>query len=446
MDFRDTRMSRDIPELCRPRTSKMRQGKNVLGLSARRSGALAATLAVFLAALEVFLDWSTPIEINVSIVYSLPLVLAATARSRRLLWALALFLVVTIFAVYSAQTPPGIFSLREHFFINRELSAITLLLMAGLLHARTLAVDAVYEQRRLLNEQNVQLEKANRELSRREEEITRQNEDLDRRRREAEEGSDRKTRFLASASHDIRSPVNAICLMAEVIRRSSDDPALAAQIPSLAQRLQANARSLADLVSHVLDASSFGSGRVSLHERKFSLNALLGEECARLLPLAEAKGLHLAAELPEPAIWLRADKVTLARIFGNLLSNAIKFTETGGVTVTAELLTERRVLIRVHDTGIGIAPENLAFIFDEFAQTSDRGRDPTRGWGLGLAICRRLVDGIGGTITVESHPNHGSVFSVHLPASCVVDRPQGSRAEPPAEKNEPSPDQTRASH
>ena len=142
------RMSRDVPELRRPRTSNMRQGRSVLSSLSSRSGTLAGMLAVFLAALEVFLDWSTPIEVNVSIVYSLPLVLAATARSRRLLWTLALFLVVTIFAVYSAQTPPGIFSLREHFFINRELSAMTLLLMAGLLHARTLAVDALHEQRR----------------------------------------------------------------------------------------------------------------------------------------------------------------------------------------------------------------------------------------------------------------------------------------------------------
>ena len=424
----------------------MRQGRSVLGSLSCRSGVLAGMLAVFLAALEVFFDWTTPIDVNVSIVYGLPLVLAATARSRWLLWSLALFLVLTIFAVYSAQTPPGIFSMRERFFIDRELSAITLLLMAGLLHARTLAVDALHEQRRLLNEQNVQLEKVNRELSRREAEITRQNEELDRRRREAEEGSDRKSRLLASASHDIRSPVSAICLMTEVIRRSSDDPALAAQIPGLAQRLQANARSLADLVSDVLDASSFDSGRVSFHERKLSLNALLVEECDRLLPLAEAKGLHLAAELPEPAIWLRADKVTLARIFGNLLGNAIKFTETGGVAVTAELMTEQAVLIRVRDTGIGIAPENLARIFDEYAQMNNPGRDRTRGWGLGLAICRRLVEGIGGKITVESHLNHGSVFSVHLPASCVVDRPQGPRAEPPAGNNGPRSVETGASH
>jgi signal transduction histidine kinase len=387
-------------------------------------GALAGVLAVSLAALEVFFDWTTPIEVNVSIVYGLPLVLAATARSRRLLWSLALFLVLTIFAVYGAQTQPGIFSLREPFFINRELSAMSLLLMAGLLHARTLAVDALHEQRRLLNEQNVQLEKINRELSRREAEITRQNEDLDRRRLEAEEGSDRKTRLLASASHDIRSPVSAICLTAEVIQRSFDDPALAAQIPLLAHRLQANARSLADLVSDVLDASSFRSGRLSLHQRRLSLNALLAGECDRLLPLAEAKGLHLAAELPERAIWLRADKVALARIFGNLLGNAIKFTETGSVTVTAELIPEQAVVIRVRDTGIGIAPENLSRIFDEYAQMSNPGRDRTRGWGLGLAICRRLVDGIGGNITVESQVNHGSVFSVHLPASCVMDRPQ----------------------
>jgi len=386
-------------------------------------GFAAGVLAVLLAVVEAVFDWTTPIEINVSIVYGVPLVLAAMARSRLLLWGLALFLGLTIFAVYYAQTPPDLFSLRERSFLDRGLSATTLLIMACLLHARIVAINAIHEQRRLLNDKNVELEAVNRALRQREEEIARQNTDLDRRRREAEEGSDRKTRLLASVSHDIRTPVNAIGLMAEVILRSSDDPALAAQVPGLAQRLQASARALAGLVSDVLDASSFGSGRIRLRSKEFSLNELLAASCDRLLPLAETKGLRLVAELPEPAICLRTDAVSLSRILDNLLGNAIKFTENGSVTVTAEQTGQQAVLIHVHDTGIGIAPEGVAVLFDEVAQMSNPERDRSKGWGLGLAICRRLVAAIGGTITVKSHLNHGSVFSVHLPASWVGDRP-----------------------
>jgi len=386
-------------------------------------GFAVGVLAVLLAGVEVFFDWTTPIEINVSIVYGLPLVLAAMARSRRLLWGLTLFLGFTIFAVYYAQTPPDIFSMRERSFVDRELSAITLLVMAGLLHARIVAIDAIHEQRRLLKAKNVELEAANRALTQREEKIARQNTDLDRRRREAEEGSDRKTRLLAAVSHDIRTPVSAISVMAEVIRRSSDDPALAAQVPGLAQRLQANARALAGLVSDVLDASSFGSGRVSLRSMEFSLNELLAEGCDRLRSLAETKGLRLVVELPEPAIWLRTDTVSLGRILSNLLSNAIKFTEHGSVTVSTEQTGQQVVLIHVRDTGAGIAPECLPLLFDEVVQMSNPERDRSKGWGLGLAICRRLAAAIGGNVTVKSHLNHGSVFSVHLPAACVVDRP-----------------------
>src|SRR5262249_10511910 len=104
----------------------------------------------------------------------------------------------------------------------------------------------------------------------------------------------------------------------------------------------------------------------------------------------------------------------------NLVGNALKFTEQGSVKVSATVDAARRVILRVSDTGIGIAPENQARIFDEFAQVHNPARDRTRGTGLGLAICKRLVDVMGGTLTVESSVNQGSTFTVTLPASCVV--------------------------
>jgi signal transduction histidine kinase/ActR/RegA family two-component response regulator len=261
--------------------------------------------------------------------------------------------------------------------------------------------------------------------------------ELELRRREAEETSVRKTRFLAAVSHDIRTPVNAINLMAEVIRRYAGNPAVAAQIPEMAQKLQANALALVELVSDVLDVARFDSGKVELVENEFALGELLAEECRQLAPLAQDKGLALALEPVERPVWLRADRVKLARVVGNLVGNAIKFTDRGEVRVSVAVApeVERRVLIRVSDTGVGIPAEGAARIFDEFAQLHNPERDRTKGTGLGLAICKRLIEVMGGSISVESAPGRGSTFTVALPAACVLLRigtGQAPAAAPPA--------------
>ncbi len=259
--------------------------------------------------------------------------------------------------------------------------------------------------------------------------------ELEVRRREAEEASVRKTRFLAAVSHDIRTPVNAINLMAEVIRRLAANPALAGQIPEMAQKLQANALSLVDLVSDVLDVTRFDSGKVELQESDFVLSDLINEECQQLLPLAQDKALQLLLRPPDRPIWLHTDRVKLGRILGNLIGNAIKFTQTGSVEVSATLAPDRRLILRVTDTGVGIAPEHLPHIFDEFAQLRNPERDRNKGTGLGLAICKRLIEVMGGTLTVDSSAGKGSIFTVTLPPSSVVLRLDTGLAAPaPAPK------------
>ena len=398
----------------------------LLKLLQHRPVPLAGRLAVLVALLEVFFDYGTWVDLNVSIVYSLPLVLAAAARNRRLLWVLALALLVATFSVYFLQIAPGRFLFSEPLFVDRVLAAITILLTAVLLDIWTRVIDMLDEQGRALAEQNQRLESVNLELARHKEEILRQNELLERRRHEAEEASGRKTRLLASASHDIRAPVNAINLMAEVIRRYAESPLLVGEVAGMAQRLQVNAVFLSGLLAEVLDIASFDSGRVEVRDNEFSLNELLAEACHRAWPMAEGKALRLITELPEPPLRLRTDKVKLGRIVNNLLGNAIKFTEQGSVTVSAERQPQHGALIRVRDTGIGIAPENLQDIFAEFAQVRGSARGAERGWGLGLAICQRLATLIGGSIAVESALGRGTVFTVSLPASSVVegrDRP-----------------------
>ena len=240
--------------------------------------------------------------------------------------------------------------------------------------------------------------------------------ELETRRREAEEANVRKTRFLAAASHDIRTPANAISLLAELLKRTADSPTMAAEIPQLAEELRNSANALVNLVSNVLDVTRFDTDKLELHETEFSLPQLLDEESRQVLPLAQAKKLILDVEHAEPHVWIRADRIKLGRVIGNLLGNAIKFTDAGGVRVKTS--RDGDICIAVSDTGIGISPENQSRIFDEFWQLSDPGR--SKGSGLGLAISKRLVEAMGGTITVQSTVGKGSTFTITLSPSCIV--------------------------
>jgi len=407
---------------------------NSSALDKQRRAALVASLAILLAAVEISIDWGTWVELNFSIVYGLPLVLAALARSRQLLWSLMFLLVAMTFAVYAAQIHVGQFTIREPLFINRVLAALTLVIITGILHVRLRAIERLAAQDEALTQTNQRLERANRELVLHEAQILRQNEELELRRREAEATSERKTRFMASLSHDIRTPINAINLMAEVMCRTAENPTFAAELPDIARRLKANALSLADLLTDVLDIARFDSGRVDIQATAVSLNELLNEHCQALLPLAQAKRLTLTLEI-ESLICLYIDRVKLSRVVSNLLSNAIKYTEAGGVTVRAGISPDHAVLIEIQDTGIGIPNHCLDAVFDEYAQLSNPERDPNKGWGLGLPICKRLVNLLGGAISVTSQLNAGSVFTIRLGSDCLRDAPSQRREQPAASQS-----------
>jgi signal transduction histidine kinase len=246
--------------------------------------------------------------------------------------------------------------------------------------------------------------------------------ELDTRRREAEEASVRKTRFLAAVSHDIRTPANAISLLAELIRRTASNPAMAGDVPELAQELQTSALSLVSLLSDVLDIARFDSDKVDLHESEFPLATLLMDEQKQLLPLAREKGLLLQFNAPAETLIVRTDRIKLSRVLGNLVGNAIKFTEAGSVSVDAHLNGSGTIRLEVTDTGIGIPPEHLTHIFDEFFQLRNPERDRAKGSGLGLTICRRLVDAMGGKIEVRSIVGQGTTFTVTLPAFATMPR------------------------
>lgn len=241
--------------------------------------------------------------------------------------------------------------------------------------------------------------------------------ELDSRRRVAEEASVRKSRFLAQVSHDIRNPVNTISLLAELLYRTASQPAAAGEVATIAQDIRKNTISLIDLVSDVLDLTRFDTGRIDLEETDFSLTEMLLEECRGYREMAAEKKLAFECNLPVGPVHVRTDRVKLSRVLGNLLSNALKFTHEGKVRVEMAAVDTNgqpgHVQIRICDTGPGIPEEFQDRIFDEFFQL--RGNSNNRGAGLGLAICKRLVDAMGGTLSVQSAVGHGSTFSLSLP-------------------------------
>lgn len=263
--------------------------------------------------------------------------------------------------------------------------------------------------------------------------------ELELKRREAEEASIQKTRFMAAVSHDVRTPANAISLMADLIQQTAADPATMQQVPKLVSDLRGSARALVELVSDVLDLARLDTGRLDLEPSEFCLNSLVETEVRQHQPVAQGKGLKLETILPEQPVWVRTDKMKLARVLSNLVGNAIKFTDVGHVQVRVGTRADGVVEVVVADTGVGIAPEHLTRIFDEFHQLRNPERDRSKGTGLGLAICRRLVDGLGCSIAVESTLGRGTSFSVRLPAELRVEggdaRPDDAsaqRAKPPA--------------
>jgi PAS domain S-box-containing protein len=247
--------------------------------------------------------------------------------------------------------------------------------------------------------------------------------EIELRRREAEEANLRKTQFLAAVSHDVRTPANAIGLLADLLRRTAADPARAGEILEITQELHASAVLLVSLLNDVLDIARFDSGGMEIRLSEFSLGEMMEKERGLLIPLAREKTLAYQWVLPPEEIWLRTDRLKLSRVLGNLVGNALKFTDRGEVRVEAVRTAAGGADIRVIDTGIGIPAEHQRHIFDEFFQLRNPERDHNKGSGLGLSICKRLADAMGASLSVQSAAGQGSVFTVSLPPSAVIERP-----------------------
>ena len=232
---------------------------------------------------------------------------------------------------------------------------------------------------------------------------------------ELRSASEVKSQFLASMSHELRTPLNSIIGFTEVLLESRREPLSERQRTAL-EKVHGSGRHLLGLINDVLDLSKIEAGRMDIRPERFALPALVAECLAAIEPQAQARGLALSAEGVDAAPVLFQDRSKLKQVLVNLLSNAVKFTDHGRVTVRIEPRGDTRLAIAVADTGRGIRAEDRTLIFEAFRQVrSESGANGGGGTGLGLAITRRLTELLGGTITLESEPGRGSVFTVVVP-------------------------------
>jgi signal transduction histidine kinase len=245
-----------------------------------------------------------------------------------------------------------------------------------------------------------------------EEELRRKNYQLEQQNLAIQEANRLKTEFVSMVSHELRTPLTSIQGYAELLR---EDQCITEEQHETLTIIKKNSDRLLGLVNDLLDLSRMEAGKLDLHRASLDLTRLIPEVVGSLRPLIDAKQQRLKLDLGEalPAVWADQDRVT--QILTNLISNAHKYTRAEGSITVAARRDDGLVRVDVSDTGIGLSPEDQAQLFTKFFRAHERSPQAGGGTGLGLVICRLLVELHGGRITVDSAPGQGSTFSFSLP-------------------------------
>ncbi len=239
-------------------------------------------------------------------------------------------------------------------------------------------------------------------------------------RHRAEEANRLKDEFLSTVSHELRTPLNAILGWTWILLDGRLDEEGSRRAVKTIER---NAHAQGQIIDDLLDVSRIVTGKLQLKIAEVSLAAIVEAAVEGVRPAAQAKDIGLATRI-SPLPELRGDPARLQQVVWNLLSNAVKFTQQGGHVEVSVGTEEGQACVRVHDSGIGLAPELLPYVFDRFWQADSSPSRSYGGLGLGLSIVRHLVELHGGTVHAESEgEGRGAVFTVRLPLSSPISIP-----------------------
>ncbi|MBC3483453.1 ATP-binding protein [Pseudomonas sp. SWRI77] len=235
--------------------------------------------------------------------------------------------------------------------------------------------------------------------------------ELDTQAEQLRQASDLKSRFLSYMSHEFRTPLGSILSITSLLADEVDGPL------SKEQQLQVAfvsiaTRELSDMVDDLLDLAKIEAGRITISPAWFDMLDLFAALRGMFRPIVDTASVDLIFEEPEGVPQIYTDDKKLAQILRNFIANALKFTTRGEVRVSAQLLGNDQIRFAVTDTGIGIAPELLGGLFEDFAQIDSPLQKRLRGTGLGLSLCKRFAALLGGEVGVESVPGAGSTFFV----------------------------------
>ncbi|NUT77135.1 histidine kinase [Pseudomonas sp. C1C7] len=244
--------------------------------------------------------------------------------------------------------------------------------------------------------------------------------ELDIQAEQLRQASDLKSRFLSYMSHEFRTPLGSILSIASLLSDELDGP-LSPEQHKQVTFVSNSARELSDMVDDLLDLAKIEAGRITISPAWFDMFDLFAALRGMFRPIVDASAVDLIFEEPVGLPRLYTDDKKLAQILRNFISNSLKFTTRGEVRVSAQLEDGDKVRFAVSDTGIGIAPELHGALFEDFSQVDSPLQKRLRGTGLGLSLCKRFAQLLGGDVGVQSSPGNGSTFFVIIPLAIAME-------------------------
>ncbi|WP_446402970.1 ATP-binding response regulator [Coleofasciculus sp. C1-SOL-03] len=272
----------------------------------------------------------------------------------------------------------------------------------------------IYQAERQVELAHQQLRQTNEQLIRQNQELAQQRQQIQHQNLQLKELSKLKSQFLATTSHELRTPMNVIIGFAQMLLLQRHGSLTPSQV-KMVQCILKNGKHLLSLLSEVLDFAQIEAGSLELKAEEFNVDQVVNSTVNNIRPLALQKGLDLSVtiQLKNPSVI--NDRSRLHKVLEHLLMNAVKFTKSGSIWVNVYEIELQRLVIEVEDTGIGLSQAELDYIFEAFRQVDQTIARQYDGTGLGLAMTKSLVQLMQGNITVESQVGEGSIFRVELP-------------------------------